>query len=311
MPIIGIAVDTGKLKGRLRRWRDPGRAVGEAGTAGGTGRRGRARLALLLGLIAVPVQPAAGQTVVGSVVDRDTRGRIARAEVALISARQPSPSVTTSDSLGRFELSLPYGGEHILRVTHVDYADREPFHLEVAEGETVAVEIRMSSSAVPLEPMVVTARTHEVPGGFQERRMRRSGRFITREDVEARGASRTSDLFRGVAGVSLQPVRRGSRDLIFMRGSFGRCEPAIWLDNHLVEQASSSSLDDFLSPESVAGIEIYGSATEAPTQYVTGPCGAIVIWTRRGTRGEEGTSSWKEILGGAAAAATLLLLFVH
>lgn len=308
MPMIGVAVDTGKLGGRLRR-RDARSAVGGAGTTCGTG--GWRWLALLLTSIAFSVQPSEGQTVLGSVVDNDTRGPIAGAEIFLVSARSPSPPMTTTNSLGRFELSLPHGGNHTLQVTHADYADPEPLDLEVAEGETVTVEIRASASAIPLEPMVVTARSQEVPGGFQERRMRRSGRFITREDVEARGASRTSDLFRGVAGISLQPVRRGSRDLIFMRGSFGRCEPAIWLDNHLVEQASSSSLDDFLSPESVAGIEIYGSASEAPTQYVTGPCGAIVIWTRRGTRGENGTSNWKEVLGGAAAAVTLLILFVN
>lgn len=68
-----------------------------------------------------------------------------------------------------------------------------------------------------------------------------------------------------------------------MRGPFGDCVPHLFLDGAQLHSMSAADIDDWVKPEDVRGIEVYGDAV-APAQFrsswVMESCGSIVIWTR-------------------------------
>lgn len=271
---------------------------------------GPSRFLIVCAMSAISVRAVDAQIVRGSVIEDRTRLPVAGAEVTLLTGEEGRPPSTTTDSVGEFRIRAPRAGTYGLRVVHSAYRTRETPGVEVAVGETVTLEIRVSASAIPLETIVVTARSSTMPG-FDRRRETGFGRFLVREDIEARAASRTTDLLRGVSGLTLMPVRRGRRSLLFMRSGLGLCEPAIWVDGNRVTQSPSSTLDDFVLPETIEGVEVYRSSAEAPVQYVGGPCGVVLIWTRRGSGDDGDPWSWQKLLIGAGGALTLILFFIN
>lgn len=270
------------------------------------------RLLAAFASLAASAGSAEAQTIRGVIVEDRTRRPVVRADVTLLEEDVEPVARARTDSLGEFAVEAPGAGRYALQVTHVSYLPYEARTVEVGDRETVTLEIRMSSSAIPLEPMVVTARSVSPLAEFDRRRRRGAfGRFLVREDIEARAGSRTTELFRGLGGLTLVPVRRGRRNLLRMRSGLGLCDPAIWIDGQEVQQSVSNSLDDLLSPEMIEGVEVYGSAAEAPAQYVSGPCGVVLIWTRRGSSREGAPWSWKKLLVGAGGALALVLFFVY
>jgi outer membrane receptor for ferrienterochelin and colicin len=138
--------------------------------------------------------------------------------------------------------------------------------------------------------------------GFYDRRRTRAGHFITREQVEVRPAMFLSDVLRTVPSLRLTYLPGGQGAAVTGRGG---CFPTYYLDG--VRLLDSATLDGFVLPDHVEGIEVYTNAT-VPAQYAGGNCGAIVIWTRDPGRGDGSPLSWKRILAGGAAILGILLL---
>lgn len=252
-----------------------------------------------------------GQVIRGTVIDDESRASVAGAEVELLTQREQERTRATTDSMGVFVLAAPRAGAYGLRVTHVSYASYEAAGVAIGATETVSLEIRLGQTAIPLEALRVTARRQTRITGFDERRQGAGfGRFLTREEIDSRGAGRTTDLLRSMPGVTVTPVRRRGRgeptgSMVTMRGA---CQPAIWLDGVPVAQYPESTLDDFLVPEVLEGVEVYPTAAGAPARFVTGPCGVILLWTRQGDDVNGQPWQWKRVLLGLGSAAALFLL---
>lgn len=272
-------------------------------------------LRLLVLLLTAAPAVAEAQTLRGTVVEERDRAKIAGAALELITREGGTAGRTTSDSAGDFVLRASRAGVFRLHVSHPSYALVSTDSIALGPGENLAVELRMGRRAIPLEPLVVTARSQARSGGFYDRlRQPGFGRFITRADIEARPAAiRTTDLMRGVPGVEIVPVRRGrggsTVNMIMTRGGAGRCEPTIVLDGAPIRQLPESGIDDFLKPAMLDGVEIYTSTAGAPPhlQVSSNSCGLIAFWTRTGTS-EGGKPSWKKIAAGAAAVVVMLLV---
>lgn len=215
-----------------------------------------------------------------------------------------------TDSLGRFTLPVPGPGTYGFRVRHPSYVPYDAENVEVGAEETVVVVVRLGRNVIPLDPLIVTARVRSDATGFEGRRAGGGfGTFLTREEIEARAAGRTTDLLRGLPGVTVRFVRWGVGPAIEMRDGFGRCEPAIYVDGILAPQTQGSRVDDFLTPDRIEGVEVYTSFSTAPVQYIMGTCGVILFWTRRGERGEGEPWHWKRVIIGLGAAVALILWF--
>jgi len=273
---------------------------------------------VLVVLLTLPVS-AAAQAIRGVVVDEEVRAfpsdslvnpGIQGAEVVVIREDWDDGPRTLTDSLGRFFLEVPEAGVFGLRVSHPAYVSYRVERMEVGDGETLNIELRMGRNVVPLEPLVVTARMNSLMSGFHQRRTGGGlGTFLTREEIDARGAGRTTDLLRDMPGVRIEFERWGVGPSIVMQGGFGPCPPAIFVDGVQTTQFSGvgSSVDDYITPERIEGIEVYTSFSTVPAQYQSGMCGVILIWTRQGGREGGEPWGWKRTLLGFAVAVGLVL----
>lgn len=266
-------------------------------------------LALPILLTLVGPTPAATQTIRGAVIDASTRAPLEHAEVILVAERPAEDTRAVTDASGIFELAAPRAGTYTIIVNHPGYTAYEADSVTIGTGEVVTVEIRLGQGAIPLQPLVVTVRRSSHMAGFDERRARGLGRYITREEIEARGAARVTDLLSGLPGLTFQRAGPSGR-IILMSGGL-RCQPAIWVDGIESRERPGLTMDELLTPNMIEGIEVYNSSATAPSRYVTGPCGVILFWTRRGT-GEEGEPwGWKRVLAGAGAALLVVLFLIR
>lgn len=270
---------------------------------------------LLVAAVLLTPALAHAQVILGVVLQEGVRDPVPGAEVALIARDGRQLSAVLADSAGVFRVVPVTPGDYTLRVRSIGHADYLSNPIEIDRGETVEVEIRLGRVAIPLDPLVVTARTRDTGrmAGFNERMRTQSfGRFLTRNQIERRGGSRTSDLLRSVPGVSIVPVRvRGrsgpERHIVAMRRGTGVCEPGIFIDGVRVRQFPEATIDDLLGPESLEAVEVYTSSAGAPVQFTEpGTCGTVLFWTRQGEPGAK--FSWKRLLIGVGAIAGLLLV---
>jgi hypothetical protein len=125
--------------------------------------------------------------------------------------------------------------------------------------------------------------------GYESRRARGFGVFLTRAQIEKRGATTPIELLSGIAGIS---VRRdpGGSVLVSGRGqsSIGKgdttvkmlgCVMATFIDG---TPLGAEALERAIRAENIEGIEIYASTAETPVQFRRGTseCGTILIWSR-------------------------------
>jgi hypothetical protein len=275
------------------------------------------KLALAAAALFVLPASAQAQSLRGTVVDDTTEEPVAGAMVTLFVRDFPLVHSRT-DSAGAF-LAIPgRAGPFIVRVTHPHYTPIDSLELSAHNGELVTVAIRLGRTVVPLEPLVVTARSESRLGGFEERRRNaRFGTFIERSQIQLRPGARTTDLLRAIPSVYVDVPGRGVENpratvsefaprsaRLSMRSTVGTCEPAIYLDGVRVQQFEDSSVDDFLRPDMIEGIEIYPAAAGAPSEFSdpTG-CGSIVFWSRGSLQGIQ-----KPLLRAAAGLVSFLLL---
>lgn len=219
--------------------------------------------------------PSVTGGVEGMVVDDDGRG-IADADVRIAN----TPQRTTTDTVGRFVFaSVPMGG-YVLLVRRLGF---RPVTLAVAASPpTLRLTVRMTALAQQLAEVSVEGRAEAYRSrlaGFEERRSRRVGHFITREQIDRHAGSNVTDLLRELPGVRVGRLN-GLDHAVRLRGA--PCAPLVYLDGHPA-RAFELDLDD-IEARSVEGIEVYASGSSIPQQFIgTGAelhCGVIVIWSR-------------------------------
>jgi hypothetical protein len=260
---------------------------------------------------------AQAQTFRGTVVDDATDEPVVGAMVAVFIRDFPLAHSRT-DSAGAF-LAIPgRAGSFPVRVSHPHYAPVDSLELSAHAGELVTVAVRLGRTVVPLEPLVVTGRSESRLSGFEERRRNaRFGTFIERSQIQLRPGARTTDLFRAIPSVYVDAPGRGVENAratvseftprsarLSMRGTIGTCEPSIYLDGIRLQQFEDSSVDDFLRPEMIEGIEIYPASAGAPPEFSDpAGCGSVVFWSRGSLQGLQ-----KPLLRAAAGLVSFLLL---
>lgn len=115
--------------------------------------------------------------------------------------------------------------------------------------------------------------------GFYERQERRSGEFVTREELDQRGATQFRDVFSGVPGVR---VTQQGTATVLVSNRRRDCPMAIFIDG--VEAAFLAQQIENVPFDPIAAVEIYKGPAEVPPEYSytrrQQTCGAVLVWTR-------------------------------
>jgi len=145
---------------------------------------------------------------------------------------------------------------------------------------------------------VVRDRHLELRGYYERRDIGEKlgmGVFFDQKEIRRRGSIRVTHLLGQLNGVRADCRGYGNRcQIVMTRGSSslssmvpgGGCRNTnVWVDGaHVIrDNQPAESIDNFVSPSEIAGLEVYRSAAEVPAEFggSVGQCGAIVIWTKR------------------------------
>lgn len=238
-----------------------------------------------LWFVALVLLPAAAATargqdrasIVGTV--RDSSGApVPQADVAIPALHL----LVHSNDSGVFELRNVPRGERLLSVRRLGFDPKEVRVVAAPGADTLRVVLRMQPAMLPgITVSEQDMRRRIAIEDFYRRRAHGPGRFVTRDEIEARHATRTSDALRSLPGLEFQKTRGGVTAVRFVSAAFKRrdCVPQIWLDG---SRASGLEVDE-LPVGDVEGIEVYDGPSTTPIQFSQGAvtsCGTIVIWSR-------------------------------
>jgi hypothetical protein len=218
-----------------------------------------------------------------SISVRDSLGRsIAGAELTV----EGTAVRGVTDERGELRFSAVRGGPATLRIRRLGF---QPAVISVVVDQRVPAAQIVTLARIPqtLAPIVVKGGTNYTGrmSGFYQRRDLGIGHFVSREKLERDNPSQLTDVFRRLPGVHITS-NRFIRNAVRFRANGANCWPLVWLDGAPLPTAEFDL--DFLSPQSIEGIEVYSGISQIPPQFMgsrgLGSCGVIVIWSREGER---------------------------
>jgi hypothetical protein len=250
--------------------------------------------ALLAGVLLACSTPAAAQMVSGTVVADGTDQPIAGATIELMDTTGLRRGTVVADTSGAFRILVPQPGVYRLRVSHIAYATTETPTINAEMGTQVELELRMSPTAVALEPLRVVGRSAYNAGWLQEYydravNTRRSGigRVFFRDEVER------------------QNVPYVSSFLFYLQPRAG-CRPTLFVDG--LELQDESQLNSMLQPHALEGVELYNNQVFLPHRYANrGYCAIALFWTRRDLEGAR-PFTWRRLLVAGGIVGVVLLI---
>ena len=259
---------------------------------------------VLSALFGASAAPVAAQVVRGTVSAAGSGEPIGDAQLVLRNGLGVPVATAVSESSGRFVLSLRAPGTVTLEVSHLGYASWETAPFDLGRDQLLEVEVRLGVEAIPLEPITVVAESTMQLGtvaGFRERMSdpTLSGYFLLEDEIERRPMAKPSDLVLGAPGMSIGLANSAAgldRGVIMAGG----CPARTFIDGMRVQQGAGASVDDLISPDRIAGVEIYPRPAGAPLQYQDPGqrCGVVLFWTKPAEQDADGGSSRTRILLG-------------
>jgi hypothetical protein len=228
----------------------------------------------------------------GNLVRRDS-SPVATAKIKLPLLER---TATTDDS-GHFQLNKVPAGKHQVTVWAPGAA---PVSIEVVllAGESYSMRIVLADDVQQLKEITVSAPRTNMDAtarrleGFEQRRKRGLGVFLTAKDIERRHPRVLSDALAAINGIQLM-TRGTGKVAISSRGmapqayqggkTAAPCILRLIVDG--MAMPAGSSIDN-ITPSEVAGMEIYAGPSSTPVELAhyqeDSWCGAIMVWTKGG-----------------------------
>jgi hypothetical protein len=228
-------------------------------------------------LILCASQAFAQQGVVGGIVVDTAGAAIEDVDVGILSARR----LTKTNDKGRFRFTGVPAGDVEVSVRRLGY---EPQKLNVVVGRgSDTLRFVLAPRAMTLDAVEVERESRRMfwIEDFHRRRINGMGSYVSREEIEARRPSHTSDVLRHLPGIRFVALqgRTGVR-FVSSAGTRRDCIPMIWVDG---QRAPGMEVDE-ITVTNIEGIELYNGPSTTPLQFSQSSslrtCGTIVIWTR-------------------------------
>ncbi|HEX2206605.1 MAG TPA: carboxypeptidase-like regulatory domain-containing protein, partial [Longimicrobium sp.] len=229
--------------------------------------------------------PLSAQTVRGTVLEEGTDRPVPEAVVTLVNSQglRAGRIVAGADGTFAFRITRPDGYQ--LRAERVGYRPVSSPYVTLAPGDSVVLELRMSTRSVVLAPLTVVAGgdvlRDRVIAEFEYRRGRGFGRFVGPEQIERIRPFYTTDVLQQVPFVTVTGGVRRSVLLSDRRG--GQCTPTVFIDRTRYRIGEDFNLDQMVAGTRVLAVEVYPTPTGLPAEFSVLDnyrCGVIVIWTR-------------------------------
>ena len=224
----------------------------------------------------------------GTVVNAVDGQPIAGASVGIANGPQ-----ARANERGEWTIADAPAGTRVLEVRGVGfYPVRLPVHV-LDDAAPVRVALSTTQSVLDTVKVTATRMMDRERAGFEDRRRRGQGHYLTADDVARRQAIVTSDLFRVMPG-----IRVDSRANVMVRGGVGWCAPSFFLDGHYMEQLSAGDIDAWVRPDEIIGVEVYTDVS-APAEFQprANDCGSIVVWTNLDDAGKQPLSKKRLLVG--------------
>ena len=239
----------------------------------------RAAGSLVLLLAALTPTPAQAQrrgagSLAGRIVNQLTREPVGGARVQLVG----TGVAIATDSAGRFGMDRLPAGEVSIEARAIGYRMGR-WQLTLPVGVTVERVFEMEPQTVGLDTVRIEATPNtswRSEAGFDYRRRRGTGYFITREDIDNRQAAIVNDLLTIVPGVYASCGGGQCRAVMMTSGK--TCVPEWYLDGY---PATNAVGPDFPA-RSIRGVEVYRSIFEVPAEFQRPNlrCGIVAVWTK-------------------------------
>lgn len=262
------------------------------------------RRTLFAALMFVLGGPTVGhaQAINGTLLDRATIVPIEGVEVTL---RRPGGAELVkarTDSAGKFAIVAPRAGEYSLRLRRIGFEAVSTSLFSLDSGVTITPTLRLLPVPHQLKALRIVAEgmpPFDWTRGFEVRRRAGFGRFLTRQDIEARSVGIATDVLRGMPGLEIKPLSiedgsaattyvvtggRGERRLdpvpcapgsTRMCNKIELCRSNVYVDGMIVDD-----IDGVIRPQQMESVEVYGGVHGVPAGFRTNNCGTVIIWTR-------------------------------
>ena len=219
--------------------------------------------------------PAAAQTatVAGSLVNGESKVAIEGARISIVGTGLGA----SSDAQGRFQVTGVPAGVRVMQVHAIGFAVGS-WVVQLDEGQNFHQTFELAPRALEVEGVTVGGREEDAwrsERGFDERRRRGQGFFLTREEILQRNAPTAAELLRTVPSVMTICNLRGCQ--MRLPGAKGPCSPEFFLDGY---PATFSTGPNFPLSQ-IRGVEVYRDQFSVPAEFQRPnlACGVIAIWT--------------------------------
>jgi Gram-negative bacterial tonB protein./TonB-dependent Receptor Plug Domain. len=211
-------------------------------------------------------------------VVRDSLGGVvSNAHVAI----DGSTTQTLTDSNGAFRFPRLPSGEALVKVRRLGYVPVSAT-VRIETGAEAQMDLKLSPLAERLPPVEVRRKAEVYDSrlaGFNERKGKHVGRFVTREKLDLMNSARFIDALRSIPGVEMRTLR-GGVVTVSLRGA--RCAPTVFIDGF---PATAGVMDlDMIDLSGVEGIEVYSDMGSIPPEFSSArggdSCGVIAVWSR-------------------------------
>lgn len=237
--------------------------------------------------------------IVGRVVDRRSGRPVEAANVILSDTLLAEDRRRMTDGSGRFMFADLDPGMYRVAVDHLTFDPLDQL-VHLPSDRTVQVDFELSADPIELAPIIVTAlreKRLELQGFYDRRELGEAisgGVFLTRDDIRNAGAIRVTHYLGRIPGIRTECTGGANNNCIIRmtrgvpslssRAEYGCRNANVYLDGVRVIRdggGAAESIDNFVSPSEIAGIEVYRGPSELPAEFggAVGRCGAIVIWT--------------------------------
>lgn len=242
----------------------------------------------------VPPALVGAQTLTGTVRD-SASGRPLAGAVIVLGGRRAN-----ADTIGRFTMPALLPGTWRLSARALGYAPSDTM-VTIGAYDTTRVQLALVRLGPLLDTVHVSATAIDVPGHiteFEARRLKKVGRYITREELRKADQRAFPDVLRAkfpnlgfeVGERSTQIYSPSQQAPGALRGNATkRCYVQIFLDGIPIFQMTQSGMTseppdvNQLLTQNFDAIEYYSGPSRTPPEFRTegAMCGTLVLWSRR------------------------------